>query len=139
MDFLGACVPLAKRFWLWYAQSGHAFKKDYLMFQPTSSFKENLQQLPSIDDIEKLELVDAAGNVVATIENQPGKQGSLAVYQYLLETYGALNAEAATHGLAVFAEHTEDARNRPGAHPNIDRLIDIQSGGEALTMRIVRP
>ncbi len=138
MDFLGACVPLAKRFWLCYAQSGHAFKKDYLMFQPTSSFKENLQQLPSIDDIEKLELVDAAGNVVATIENQPGKQGSLAVYQYLLETYGALNAEAATHGLAVFAEHTEDAQNRPGAHPNIDRLFDIQSGGEALTMRIVQ-
>lgn len=108
------------------------------MFQPTSSFKDNLQQLPSIDDVEKLELVDAAGNVVATIENQPGKQGSLAVYQYLLSAYGALNADAATHGLAVFAEHTEDARNRPGAHPNIDRLIDIQSGGEALTMRIVQ-
>ncbi len=108
------------------------------MFQPTSSFKDNLQQLPSIDDVEKLELVDAAGNVVATIENQPGKQGSLAVYQYLLATYGALNAEAATQGLAVFAEHTEDARNRPGAHPNIDRLFNIQSGGEPLTMRLVQ-
>ncbi len=108
------------------------------MFQPTTSFKHNLQQLSSIDDIEKLELVDAAGNVVATIENQPGKQGSLAVYQYLLSTYGALNAEAATLGLAVFAEHTEDARNRPGAHPNIDRLFNIKSGGEPLTMRLVQ-
>lgn len=108
------------------------------MIQPVSSFKENLQNLPSIDGIERLEIVDAAGDVVASIENQPGKQGSLAVYQYLLATYGVLNAEAATHGLAVFAEHTEDARNRPGAHPNIDRLFEIQGGGASLNMRLVK-
>ena len=107
------------------------------MKQPVSSFKENLQNLPSIDGIERLEMMDAAGDVVASIENQPGKQGSLSVYQYLFATYGVLNAEAATHGLAVFAEHTEDARNRPGAHPNIDRLLEIQSGGAPLTMRLV--
>lgn len=107
------------------------------MKQPVSSFKENLQKLPSIDGIERLEMMDAAGNVVASIENQPGKQGSLAVYQYLFATYGVLNAEAATHGLAVFAEHTEDARNRPGAHPNIERLLQIQGGGAPLTMRLV--
>ncbi len=107
------------------------------MIQPVSSFKENLQNLPSIDGIKRLEMVDAAGDVVASIENQPGKQGSLAVYQYLLATYGVLNAEAATHGLAVFAEHTEDARNRPGAHPNIDRLFEIQGGGASLNMRLV--
>lgn len=106
------------------------------MIQPVSSFKENLQSLPSIDGIERLELVDAAGDVVASIENQPGKQGSLAVYQYLLAKFGILNAEAATHGLAVFAEHTEDARNRPGAHPNIDRLFEIHGGGAPLTMRL---
>jgi hypothetical protein len=107
------------------------------MKQPVSSFKENLQTLPSIDGIERLEMMDAAGNVVASIENQPGKQGSLAVYQYLFATYGVLNAEAATHGLAVFAEHTEDARNQPGAHPNIDRLLEIQGGGASLTIRLV--
>lgn len=107
------------------------------MKQPVSSFKENLQNLPSIDGIERLEMMDAAGDVVASIENQPGKQGSLAVYQYLFATYGVLNAEAATHGLAVFAEHTADARNRPGAHPNIDRLLEIQGGGAPLTMRLV--
>jgi hypothetical protein len=106
------------------------------MIQPVSSFKENLQSLRSIEGIERLELVDAAGDVVASIENQPGKQGSLAVYQYLLAKFGVLNAEAATHGLAVFAEHTEDARNRPGAHPNIDRLFEIQGGGAPLTMRL---
>ena len=108
------------------------------MKQPLSSFKENLQNLPSIDGIERLEMIDAAGDVVASIENQPGKQGSLAVYQYLFATYGVLNAEAATHGLAVFAEHTEDARNRPGAHPNIDRLLEIQGGGAPLTIRLVK-
>ena len=107
------------------------------MKQPVSSFKENLQNLPSIDGIERLEMMDAAGDVVASIENQPGKQGSLAVYRYLFATYGVLNAEAATHGLAVFAEHTEDARNRPGAHPNIERLLEIQGGGAPLTMRLV--
>ncbi|EDQ05777.1 hypothetical protein DSM14862_02762 [Sulfitobacter indolifex] len=106
------------------------------MNQPVSPFEENLQSLPSIDGIGRLELLDAAGDVVASIENQPGKQGSLAVYQYLLTTFGILNAEAASHGLAVFAEHTEDAQNRPGAHPNIDRLFEIQGGGAPLTMQI---
>lgn len=107
------------------------------MLQPVSSFKENLQNLPSIEGIERLELVDAAGDVVASIGNLPGKQGSLAVYQYLLMTFGVLNAEAAQHGLAVFGEHTEDARNRPGAHPNIDRLFAIAEGGAPLAMKLV--
>ncbi|CUH82162.1 DUF2322 family protein [Tropicibacter naphthalenivorans] len=108
------------------------------MIQPTASFKENLQALPPIEGIERLELVNAAGEVVDTIENQPGKQGSLSVYQYLLAIFGSLTAEAATHGLAVFAEHTEDAQNRPGAHPNIDRLFDIQGGAAPLTLRVVK-
>lgn len=108
------------------------------MIQPTSSFKENLQQLPPIEGIERLEMVDAAGDVVASIENEPGKQGSLAVYQYLLATHGVLNAEAATFGLAIFAEHTEDARNRPGAHPNIDRLFEIRGGAAPLAMQLVK-
>jgi len=107
------------------------------MIHPVSSFKENLQNLPSIEGIKRLKLVDAAGDVVASIENLPGKHGSLAVYQYLLMTFGVLNAEAAQHGLAVFGEHTEDARNRPGAHPNIDRLFAIVEGGAPLTMELV--
>lgn len=108
------------------------------MFEPTSSFKKNLQSLPSTDDIQKLDLLNAVGEVVASIENQPGKQGSLAVYQLLLATFGQLNAAAATYGLLVFAEHTEDARNRPGVHPNIDRLFDIQEGAEPMEMRLVK-
>ncbi len=106
------------------------------MLKPGSSFKENLQNLPSIYAVEKIDLLDSDGAVVATIENQPGKQGSLAVYQYLQTTFGGLTAEAATHGLDVFAEHTQDAKNRPGAHPNIDRLLDILGGGAPLSMQI---
>ncbi|MEP2641276.1 DUF2322 family protein [Roseobacter sp.] len=105
------------------------------MIKPTASFKENLQQLPSIDDLTRIDLVDQAGAVHASIENLPGKQGSLAVYQYLHGIFGTIDATAAAHGLAVFAEHTSDAKNRPGAHPNIDILLDIVNGGTTLNTR----
>jgi len=104
--------------------------------QPTATFKDNLQLLPPVDGLQRIDLVDDAGFVVASIENQPGKQGSLAVYHYLQQAFGTLNAQAAEHGLAVFAEHTADARNRPGAHPNVDRLLAIADGGAPLRIEI---
>lgn len=106
------------------------------VIQPSNVFKDNLRLLPPIDGIGSIDLVDAQGKVVASIENQPGKQGSLAVYQYLFRAFGTLDAKAAEHGLAVFAEHTVDARNRPGAHPNVDRLLAIAAGGEALRIDV---
>ncbi|PVM83676.1 DUF2322 family protein [Caulobacter radicis] len=107
------------------------------MIQPSATFKDNLQQLPSIDGVARVDLVDSAGTVVASIENQPGKKGSVAVYQYLKQTFGALDAKAAEHGLAVFAEHTADARETPGAHPNVDRLLAIAAGGPPLDIEVV--
>lgn len=107
------------------------------MIQPTPVFKDNLAQLPAIDGIERIDLIDGEGAVVADIENKPGKQGSLAVYHYLQQTFGQLDAAAAEHGLAVFAEHTADARNRPGAHPNVDRLLAIAAGAPALRIHVV--
>lgn len=107
------------------------------MIRPTASFKENLRLLPSIDGLSRIDLIDPAGVVVASIENQPGRQGALAVYQYLHQSFGALHAEAAAHGLEVFAEHTADARNRPGAHPNIDRLLEILGGAAPLSIGLV--
>jgi hypothetical protein len=89
------------------------------MIAAGTSFKDNLRQLPPIDGVQRIDLIDETGTVVASIENQPGKQGSLAVYQYLAQTFDTLDAKAAEH---IFAEHTPDARTRPGAHPNIDRL-----------------
>ena len=94
-------------------------------------------QLPPIDGVERIDLVDGTGTVVASIENQPGKQGSLAVYQYLAQIFGPLAVKAAEHGLAVFAEHTADARNRPGVHPNIDHLLAIVAGGTPLSIEII--
>ena len=107
------------------------------MIQASAVFKDNLQQLPSIDGVQRIDLLDGSGAVVASIENQPGKQGSLAVYQYLHQAFGALDAKAAEHGLAIFAEHTADARNRPGAHPNIDRLLAIVAGGAPLRIAVI--
>lgn len=105
--------------------------------QPRAAFTDNLQQLPPVGDVARIDLVDDQGTVVAAIENQPGKQGSLAVYQYLAQAFAALDAEAAELGLALFAEHTADARERPGAHPNIDRLLAIAAGGAPLRIEVV--
>jgi hypothetical protein len=107
------------------------------MIQSSATFKDNLQQLPSIDGVQRIDLVDGKGAVVASIENQSGKQGSLAVYQYLKQVFGTLDAKAAEHGLVVFAEHTADARNRPGAHPNVDRLLAIAAGGTPLGIEVI--
>jgi hypothetical protein len=47
----------------------------------------------------------------------------------LLTKYGVINAAAAAEGLALYAEHTQDARQNPGKHPNIDRLLAIEASG----------
>ncbi|MDP2786164.1 MAG: DUF2322 family protein [Sulfurimicrobium sp.] len=94
-----------------------------------TTFAENLAQLESIDAFSKLELFDAAGNMVARIENQPGSQGSLKVYRHLAEKWGAINPAAAEEGLRLYAEHSGDARRNPGKHPNIDRLFEIIHSG----------
>ena len=107
------------------------------MIEPGETFKDTLAMLPPIEGVARIDLVDEAGGVAASIENQPGKQGSLALYHYLGQAFGALDAAAAEHGLALFAEHVADARNRPGAHPNVDRLIAIAQGGAALNIVVV--
>lgn len=106
--------------------------------EPGATFKDSLARLPAIDGVRRVDLLDAGGDVVASIENQPGKQGSLAVYAYLAQIFGALDAAAAEHGLALFAEHTPDARDRPGAHPNIDRLLAIAAGAPPLRIEVER-
>ena len=108
------------------------------MIKPTSSFKDNLQLLPSIEGLSRIEMIDPAGTSVASIENLPGKQGSLVVYQYLEQCFGAIDATAAAHGLDVFAEHTADAKSRPGAHPNIDLLLKIVAGGVPLSIQLFK-
>ncbi len=89
------------------------------------AFADSLKQLPGVEGMDRLELIDANGNVAAILENKPGKAGSLAVYNHLVTRYGAIDAPSAKEGLQLFAEHTEDARQNPGKHPNIDRLFEV--------------
>ncbi|MCK6435908.1 DUF2322 family protein [Rivihabitans pingtungensis] len=99
-----------------------------------AQFRDVLATLPSVTHLAALTLRDASGASVARLENKPGQAGSLAVYHALHQQFGGIHADAARHGLALYAEHTADARARPGAHPNIDRLLAIaEQGAPALS------
>lgn len=99
-------------------------------------FADTLNTLPEFAG-ERLVLVDSNGAEAAVIANAPGTAGSFRVYAYLAQQYGVINAEAAAEGLAIFAEHTEDASRHPGKHPNIDRLIAILATGIPLNVRVI--
>ncbi|MDE2585603.1 MAG: DUF2322 family protein [Betaproteobacteria bacterium] len=101
------------------------------------SFAENLKKLPGISHLAAINLLDAEGNTVALIENKPGSAGSVAVYNHLAQTYGAITPQAAQKGLEIYAEHSEDARLNPGKHPNIDRLIELAAEGKTLRAKHV--
>jgi hypothetical protein len=97
------------------------------------AFADNLKTLPSAAHLAALELLDPNGHVVACIENKPGQTGSLTLYAALAAKHGLINTAAAQEGLALYAEHTEDAKLNPGKHPNIDRLLALVSSGATLT------
>jgi hypothetical protein len=99
-----------------------------------SQFAVNLKKLPGISHLAAINLLDGQGQVLAVIENKPGSQGSLSVYNHLAQTYGAITPDAARKGLELFAEHGDDARAHPGKHPNIDRLLGLVE--ESKTLRI---
>lgn len=102
------------------------------------NFADRLKQLPSVTHLSALQLLDAQGQTVATIENKPGQAGSLAVYAALAGQHGgAITPAAAALGLAWYAEHTADARAHPGKHPNIDRLIAWAQGPAHYSVRLV--
>ena len=103
-----------------------------------STFADHLRQLPAIDHLRALELIDDHGQVAATIENQPGKAGSLAIYHALAQRHGRIDEAAAREGLQLFAEHTAAARQHPGSHPNIDRLLAVIDSGQGYTVRLVQ-
>ena len=92
-------------------------------------FSDNLLALDSADHVKRIELFDEKSQPAGQIENKPGTQGSIKVYHHLFKIYGEINSDAAVEGLALYAEHTEDAENHPGKHPNIDRLITLIAEG----------
>ncbi len=101
------------------------------------AFADNLKQLPSISHLAELQLLDASGAVVATIENKPGKAGSLALFAALASKHGTINVAAAKEGIELFAEHTADARAYPGKHPNVDRLFEVVATGKGYAVKLV--
>ena len=102
------------------------------------NFAERLKTLPTVSHLRALELLDADGAVVATIENKPGQAGSLAVYHALAAQFGgAITPEAAALGLDWYAEHTADAHQHPGKHPNIDRLVVWAAGSGRHAVRLI--
>lgn len=101
-------------------------------------FKANLDTFPQIDGIARLELLDSTGKIAGVIENKPGSQGSLRLYLHLANLYGSLTPEAAEKGLELYAEHTADAEENPGKHPNIDRLFELIEQGQTLTVNKIQ-
>lgn len=101
------------------------------------AFADNLKHLPGISHLAAIQLLDREGALVATIEHKPNQTGSLAVYNHLAQTYGAITAEAAKKGLELYAEHSEDARQHPGKHPNIDHLLKLAAEGGMLRVKHV--
>ncbi len=92
-------------------------------------FTDRLQQLPSVQHLAAVQVFAPDGALLATIENKPGQAGSLAIYHALGALYGGqLGPLAATLGLEWYAEHTADALQHPGKHPNIDRLTAWAQG-----------
>jgi hypothetical protein len=100
-------------------------------------FSDQLAELPNSDHVQKIELYLPDGSLEGSIENKPGSQGSVKVYQYLAQQFGSINPQAAKKGLEIYAEHTQDAEQNPGKHPNIDRLFEIVSCGISLQVKII--
>lgn len=96
------------------------------------AFAENLKQLPKVSHLAAINLLDADGAIAASIENKPGQTGSLAIYNHLGQIHGAITVDAARKGLELYAEHVEDARQNPGKHPNIDRLLELVAAGQGM-------
>lgn len=102
-------------------------------------FASTLGFLPAADHIQSLELYTTQQPElpIAVIENIKGSAGSLRVYLYVCHKHGVLDSAAANEALALFCEHTDDASQNPGKHPNIDRLFDVIETKQVMQFRII--
>ena len=90
-----------------------------------------------MDGVARIELHGPDGQT-ESIENRPGSAGSVRVYAHLLAKHGSINQAAAEEGVEIYAEHSEDARQNRGKHPNIDRLLDVIRTGGSWQGRIIQ-
>lgn len=100
-------------------------------------FSDVLLTLDDASHVERIELYKKDGSPAGVIENKPGSQGSVKVYNHLARMYGEISLDAAVEGLSLYCEHSEDAENCPGKHPNIDRLLNILEDEEPLTVKVI--
>ncbi len=100
-------------------------------------FSEILLTLDNTEHVKRIELYHEDGRAAGVIDNKPGSQGSVKVFHHLYKMYGGITLDAAVEGLSLYAEHTEDAENCPGKHPNVDRLINVLENEEPLTMKVI--
>lgn len=100
-------------------------------------FSDVLLTLDSADEVLRIELYYENGEPAGAIENKPGSQGSVKVFLHLYKMFGGITLDAAVEGLSLYAEHTEDAENCPGKHPNVDRLINVLENEEPLTVKVI--
>ena len=79
------------------------------------AFADNLKNLPSAAHLAAIDLLDAAGECVATIENKPGQAGSLTLYAAMAAKHGAITpaaAQEARQGLGVHGlEHLHEPKD----------------------------
>jgi hypothetical protein len=99
------------------------------------SFSDNLARLAHVDGYLQMDLLDENSAKQAVIENRPGSQGSFRVYYHVAQKWDGIGPAAAREALELFAEHTEDARQNPGKHPNIDRLFRVIEQGIHYSVR----
>ena len=100
-------------------------------------FSDVLLTLDNTDHVKRIELYHENGSAAGVINNKPGSQGSVKVFHHLYKMYGGITLDAAVEGLSLYAEHTEDAENCPGKHPNVDKLIDVLENEEPLTVKVI--
>ena len=99
-------------------------------------FKDQLSELPDVSHLNKITLLDSTGAECGHILNEAGTQGSLKLYNHLFLVFAELNVDAAAEGLKLYCEHVLDAKENPGKHPNIDRLLDIIENEKVLKIKI---
>jgi len=99
-------------------------------------FQDILKQLPDVNHIKEIKILNQKSNQSAIILNQPGSSGSIKIYNQLFLIFGELNTEAAIEGLNLYCEHVKDAEDNRGKHPNIDRLLDIIKSKETFKIKI---
>ncbi|MDI1310152.1 MAG: DUF2322 family protein [Methylotenera sp.] len=99
-------------------------------------FSDVLQTLDDASHVQRIELFNSDGSSAGMLENKPGSQGSVKVYYHLFRMYGEISLDAAVEGLSLFAEHTADAENCPGKHPNVDRLLNLLEDEQPLTVKV---